>query len=257
MFRRLRIFILLFILASVAFSTWRAKARVANWRYPLSVAVYPINGDQSAATTAYIDGLNADTFKPIADYLDEEAKRFGVVLSYGQPVSLSLAPEVKRQPPDPPPGGNVLRVILWSLQLRYWAYRADTSSETNPHIRMFVRFFDPATHEVVPNSLGLEQGMISVANTYASKKMEQRNNVVIAHELLHTVGAHDKYDPKTNQPLHPQGYAEPDAQMLYPQRRAEIMGGRIPLSPSTAAMPRGLNETLVGDVTAREIHWIK
>ena len=122
---------------------------------------------------------------------------------------------------------------------------------------MFVRFFDPATHEVVPNSHGLEQGMIGVANTYASEKMEQRNNVVIAHELLHTVGAQDKYDQKTNQPLHPQGYAEPDAETLYPQRWAEIMGGRIPLSPNTAAMPRGLHETLLGDETAREIHWIK
>lgn len=257
MFRRLRIFILLFILATVAFSTWRAKARVAHWEYPLRVAVYPINGDLSAATTAYISGLKAETFKPIADYLDEEAKRFGVTLSYGQPISLSLAPEVKSQPPDPPLNGNLLRVMLWSLQLRYWAYRADTSGAMNPHIRMFVRFFDPATHDVVPNSLGLEQGMIGVANTYASQKMEERNNVVIAHELLHTVGAQDKYDPRTNQPLHPQGYAEPDAQLLYPQRWAEIMGGRIPLSRNTAAMPRGLNETLVGDETAREINWVK
>jgi hypothetical protein len=256
-FRRLRIFILLFILATAAFSTWRAKARVADWRYPLRVAIYPINGDQSAATAAYIASLKTETFKPIADFLDEEAKRYGVAMSYGQPVSLSLAPEVKNQPPDPPLGGNVFRVILWSLQLRYWAYRADTSGAMNPHIKMFVRCFDPATHEIVPNSLGLEQGMIGVVNTYASAKMDKRNQVVIAHELLHTVGAQDKYDPRTNQPLHPHGYAEPDAATLYPQRWAEIMGGRIPISPNTAAMPRGLQETVIGEHTAREIQWIK
>ena len=116
---------------------------------------------------------------------------------------------------------------------------------------------DPATHEVVPNSLGLEQGMIGVANTYASAKLDNRNQVVIAHELLHTVGAQDKYDPKTNQPLHPHGYAEPDADTLYPQRWAEIMGGRIALSPNTAVMPRGLRETVIGDQTAKEIQWIK
>ncbi len=230
---------------------------MADWRYPLRVAVYPINGDRSVATAAYIAGLKTETFKPIADYLDEEAKRFGVTMSYGQPVSFSLAPEVTSQPPDPPPDGNVLSVILWSLQLRYWAYRADTSGPTNPHIRMFIRFFDPATHEVVPHSIGLEQGMIGIANTYASQSMEKRNNVVIAHELLHTVGAQDKYDPSTNQPLHPHGYAEPDAEQLFPQRWAEIMGGRIPLSQSTAVMPRGLHETLVGEETAREIAWIE
>lgn len=257
MFRRLRIFILLFILASVAFSTWRAKARVADWRYPLRVAVFPINGDRSAATQAYITQLSTGAFEPIADYLDEEAKRHGVTMRYGKPITLTLAPEVATQPPTPPADGNVLRIILWSLQLRYWAYRADTSGRTNPHIRLFVRLFDPTTHTVVPNSLGLEQGMIGVVNTYASEKFEGRNNVVIAHELLHTVGAQDKYDPRTNQPLHPHGYAEPDAEKLYPQRWAEIMGGRIPLSPNTAAMPRELQETLVGDQTAREIQWIK
>ena len=243
-FRRLRILILLLILASVAIGTWRAKARVADWRYPLRVAVYPINGDQSSQTQAYISQLKIEAFEPIADFLDEESKRFDVAMSYGKPVSLILAPEVKTQPPPPPDGNNILKNILWSLQFRYWAYRADQSSGPSPHIRLFVRFFDPATHEVVPNSVGLEQGMIGIVNTYANKRFEARNNVVIVHELLHTVGASDKYDFRTNQPLHPHGYAEPDAEKLYPQRWAEIMGGRIPLSPNTAAMPRGLHETL-------------
>jgi uncharacterized protein (DUF952 family) len=256
-FRRLRILILLFILASVAISTWRAKARVADWHYPLRVAVYPINGDQSKVTQAYISQLQIDVFVPIADFLDNEAKRYDVALRYGKPIDLVLAPEVKTQPPMPPNGGNILHNILWSLQFRYWAYRADNLAGPSAHIRLFVRFFDPATHEVVPNSVGLEQGMMAIANNYASKKFETRNNVVITHELLHTVGAQDKYDPRTNQPLHPHGYAEPDAEKLYPQRWAEIMGGRIPLSPNTAAMPRGLNETLVGDQTAKEIQWIK
>ena len=31
------------------------------------------------------------------------------------------------------------------------------------------------------------------------------NNVVIAHELLHTVGATDKYDPVTDAPRIPDG----------------------------------------------------
>ena len=257
LFRRLRILILLFILATVAVSTWRAKARVADWRYPLRVAVYPINGDQSAVTQAYISRIKIDAFEPIADFLDDEAKRYDVAMSYGKPIHLVLAPEVKTQPPMPPNRGSILQNILWSLQFRYWAYRADGLAGPTPHIRLFVRFFDPATHEVVPNSVGLEQGMIGIVNTYANKKFEGRNNVVIAHELLHTVGAQDKYDPRTNQPLHPQGYAEPEAEKLYPQRWAEIMGGRIPLSPNTAAMPRGLHETLVGDQTAREIQWVK
>ena len=257
MFRRLRILILLFILVFVGLSTWRAKARVADWRYPLRVAIYPINGDQSAATQAYVAQLPAEAFEPVANFLDQEAKRYQVALRYGKPINIVLAPEVKSQPPVPPNRGNFLQNILWSLQFRYWAYRADTATGASPHIRLFVRFFYPATHDVVPNSLGLQQGMIGIINSYAAKNFESRNNVVIAHELLHTFGAQDKYDPRTNQPLHPQGYAEPDAETLYPQRHAEIMGGRIPLSPNTAAMPRGLHETVIGEQTAREVQWIK
>ena len=81
--------------------------------------------------------------------------------------------------------------------------------------------------------------------------------MVITHELLHTLGATDKYDLATNQPLYPEGYAEPDQQPLFPQEKAEIMAGRIPLSETKAAMPEGLTHTLIGEKTAREIKWIE
>jgi hypothetical protein len=56
-------------------------------------------------------------------------------------------------------------------------------------------------------------------------------------------------------PQYPQGYAEPYLKPLYPQRRAEIMGGRIPLSAQQAIMPRSLAEVVVGIQTAAEINW--
>ena len=39
--------------------------------------------------------------------------------------------------------------------------------------------------------------------------MTEENNVIVAHEILHTFGATDKYDPATTQPRYPDGYAEP------------------------------------------------
>ena len=60
--------------------------------------------------------------------------------------------------------------------------------------------------------------------------MRGSDDMVIAHELLHTLGATDKYDLRTNQPAHPDGFAEPDREPLYPQSFAELMGGRIPVS---------------------------
>jgi hypothetical protein len=73
--------------------------------------------------------------------------------------------------------------------------------------------------------------------------------------MLHTLGASDKYLPGTNQPIYPIGYAEPDASPVHPQRYAEIMGGRVPISQSEARMPRSLKAARVGSATALEIRW--
>jgi hypothetical protein len=77
--------------------------------------------------------------------------------------------------------------------------------------------------------------------------------VVIAHELLHTLGASDKYDPQSLAPVFPDGYAEPDRQPRHPQRLAEIMAGRFALADGQLAMPERLGQTLIGPRTAAEI----
>ncbi len=96
-----------------------------------------------------------------------------------------------------------------------------------------------------------------MVNAFASRAQQGSNNVVIAHELLHTFGASDKYDAATNMPSFPDGFAEPDANPRYPQRMAEIMAGRIPISPTFAETPRSLDEVVIGAATAREISWRK
>jgi hypothetical protein len=95
--------------------------------------------------------------------------------------------------------------------------------------------------------------MIGVVHAFASRSQAAQNNVVIAHELLHTLGATDKYDPASNLPLHPEGYAEPDRRPLLPQTLAEIMAGRTPLSASEALMPDSVFDTVIGPATANEI----
>ena len=64
-------------------------------------------------------------------------------------------------------------------------------------------------------------------------------------------------DPATNLPFYPEGFAEPAREPRFPQDFAEIMGGRIPLSPAEADIPRSLAVTLVGAATAQEIGWQK
>jgi len=86
--------------------------------------------------------------------------------------------------------------------------------------------------------------------------MAGSNSVVMAHELLHTLGATDKYSAtERNQPRYPDGFAEPHLEPLYPQHSAELMAGRIPITPHEARTPEFLDEVIVGPRTAMEIGW--
>jgi hypothetical protein len=255
MWRRLRIIILLLILASVAQTAWLARTRTAEWRTSLRVVIYPINGDESPAADAYIDALDKQKFEMIEAFFETEAQRFGLELS--DPIDTFLARQINVRPPPPPFGGNVLQIMFWSLELRYWAWRHDTHRGPKPDARLFVLYFDPATSRTLAHSTGLQKGMLGIVNAFASAEQEGSNAVIIAHELLHTFGATDKYDRNSNAPLFPYGYAEPEARPLYPQRRAEIMAGRIPITETHSEIPRSLKRVVIGEQTAREINWVK
>jgi hypothetical protein len=96
---------------------------------------------------------------------------------------------------------------------------------------------------------------MGVVHAFAIKEMAGSNNIVIAHELMHTFGATDKYDFGTGEPVYPVGFADPDRKPLYPQASAEIMAGRRAISPTSAEMPLSLQAVVVGPATADEIRW--
>jgi hypothetical protein len=97
---------------------------------------------------------------------------------------------------------------------------------------------------------------MAVTHLFADPQAHGGNQVVIAHELLHTLGASDKYDLATGQPLDPGGLGDPEASPRYPQHVGEIMAGRIATSPREAVIPASLDEMTVGSATAREIGWL-
>ncbi len=255
MARALRIGILLLILATVAEEAWLARARAVSWKGTVLVAVYPANGDGSTATDAYLRTLTREDFKAIERFIATEAKRYGV--GNLRPVEVVIGPALAGLPPAQPRDPGTFDAIVWSLKMRWWASRNDDlPGGAKPDVRMFAAYFDPTAHKTLPHSVGLERGLIGVANLFASDEMATRNNVVIAHELLHTLGATDKYDPATNQPRFPEGYAEPGRQPLLPQEHAEVMAGRTPLAPDRAETPESLDRVVVGPATANEIRWV-
>ena len=254
MLARLRKGLLLYLLVVIALGTWWTQRRVASWDGTLWVAIHPINGDGSEASRRYIAALEPGAFDEIEAFLDAEAKRHGV--SFARPVDISLGEPVAEQPPAPPRGGNVFSVMAWSLRLRWWAWRVDRGADPPyANVSLFVRYFDPQTTPTVAHSMGLREGMIGVVNAFATRRQAGSNRVIIAHELMHTLGAGDRYDPATGQPVWPLGYADPHAEPRHPQQRAELMGGRVPLSATRSETPGSLAEVIVGPLTAREIGW--
>jgi hypothetical protein len=253
--RTLRQLLLFTLMVIIAIGSYLTRVRSTSWEEPLWVTVYPILADDSPTTRKYIDQLTTKNFIAIERFMESETSRYGVNIE--RPVRIDVGEVVTGMPPPPPASGNPVRIALWSLSMRWWANRATTNQPgPEPDIRLFLVYHDPALAARLPHSLGLQKGLIGVVHVFADRHMQGQNNVVIVHEMLHTLGASDKYLPNNNLPIHPDGYADPDRNPLVPQKHAEIMGGRIPLSESAAIMPDDLRQVIAGARTASEIRWI-
>lgn len=248
--RRIRIAILLTILAFVALGTWADRSRTTDWDATLWVGVLPVNGDGRESTAAYISQLEPGDFRDVEVFLSREAASWGVALE--RPVHVELYPMVDTPPPALSPGASLPGRVLWSLRARWYSWWE--AGDRLADIRVFVLFHDPQHTFAVPHSLGLQKGLLGIVHAYADPAYGATNSVVIVHELLHTLGATDKYDA-SGQPIHPQGYADLYAYPLHPQQQAEIMAGRIPVTEHRAEMPRSLSSTIIGYATAAEIGW--
>ncbi len=254
MWRKLRVVILLLILATVVQQVWLDKVDLA-WKRNFYVAVYPVNADSSAKVGAYLRTLTADDFEPVAEYFAEEAAPYQLGLR--RPIELQLGAPVDEVPPEPPAGEGALSAIIWSLKFRYFAWANSPKVNVKPDIRMYLLYHDPATQPELSHSTALSKGRIGRVNLFGDSEYRQQNLVILAHELLHTLNATDKYDLSTTLPIYPDGYADPERAPLYPQDFAELMGGRIPQSEVRAEIPKNLGQTLIGDITAREIGWLR
>lgn len=251
-FRRFRILLLLGALAAALGFTWGEQTLARGWRAPLVVEVIPINGDRSDQAGETIRALQVADFADINAFIERETARYGVKQSPAMRVTLK--PELKAHPPAPPRDGSVLKTIFWSLKLRGWVYQQ--SGQWLPQlgtIKLFVLYHAPQDGIALQHSLGLQKGLIGVVHAFADPEQARQNNIVIAHELLHTLGATDKYDAE-GKPVYPQGYADPGSPPSMPRTEAEIMAGRYLAANGRAVMAPSLERCVIGAQTAHEIN---
>jgi hypothetical protein len=254
--RNIRIGILLLILAIAAWTTWYDRLSTTDWDETLTVGIFPIDDTEDRATHDYVAQLGTADVAEVETFLNEEAGAYGIQID--RPFSVRMFRVVAEKPPERAPDSGMIGNMWWSLKMRMYARRAALSTGQDvPQIRIFVRYHNPEFTQVVPHSVGLQKGLVGVVHAFANRRLRGSNNVVIAHEILHTLGATDKYDPATLAPLYPMGYAEPLRNPRLPQAFAEIMAGRIPIGPAEFEMPHSLDQVVVGDATAAEIRWLR
>ncbi|MCJ7772654.1 MAG: hypothetical protein MUP22_05920, partial [Desulfobacterales bacterium] len=209
--------------------------------------------DNSDEAAHYIESLKKRVFQPIEYFMQEEAEL--VNLKLRKPVAIEIAPEILKPLPKPPNQKTALNMIWWTIKMRYWSFRNDTFNPPKD-VRIYVLYSSPSNYQIDEASMGLKKGKIGIVNAPADIRLENNNNLIITHEMLHTFGATDKYDYVSSMPLYPHGLADPKRKPIYPQEMAEIMAGRIPLSGSEIKWPENLHEVIIGIKTCVEINWL-
>lgn len=255
MIKTVRILFWVLVVGATLLQLWQ-EYDALQWRHPLKVALYPVNADQSETSANYIASLRTEDFEPLATFFSREAAKYQLPLR--RPITLYLGTEIQSVPPPPPAVQAPLsEIILWSLQFRWFAWRHQPAVGMPVDIKLYLLYYDPAHHRHLRHSTALHKGRIGRVNLFAENSQHPVNAVIVAHELLHTLSATDKYDLHTHQPQFPQGYAEPYAQPLYPQSMAEVMAGQVPQSAQASRMANGLDQVVIGRPTAREIGWLR
>lgn len=254
--RALRIALLLAVLAAVAWTTFGVQWQLHEWARPVTVAIAPIVVDRSPAVREYASSLDGTTFADVPAFIDQEAQRYGIALDHA--VTLSVAPAFADDPPPSPPDSPARGAIaLWSFQLRAWAFRMrHRHGLPAADSQIFVLYEGENGARELDRSLAVEKLRVGVVHAFSGDENRAWTELAIVHELLHTLGASDKYRAN-GFPVFPDGYAEPALDPRYPQRYCEIMAGQIATSEATFVQAAALSECLVGARTAAEIGWAK
>jgi hypothetical protein len=248
----MRVVLLLSIFFVILLNTWLTEKRMAAWERPILVTIYPIAADEEPATLKFMQNLDDTRFAAVNRFMSRESSPYGFTVTPA--FRFQVARQGRELPPAVPDQFEPAAIAWWSLKMRWWAWMRDLEDElVSPDIQMFVLYHSLNGQNEVGVSVGMRKGRYGIVKSHARESMNAQNLFVFTHEMLHVLGASDKYVLSSGEPIFPQGYAEPDRRPLFPQIRAEIMGGRIPISSFTSVMPGSLDECKIGRQTAEEI----
>ena len=256
-FYRIRVSVLLAILGVVilyAIANVRSRRARNDWTRPLNVAIVlvrdgPVDASAIEGVRARVSALDEQLTSELHRYRATPARAFQFVVR--GPVDLPAA--LPR-----PAGDGVIDLGKHAWALSRWVGRVDDAAAIrgdayDARVYVVVR---PATDEKLRFVEGASQqgGRVGTLEVDLDSSMVDYALFVTAHELLHTLGALDKYDA-TGATTIPDGLAEPSASPLLPQRYAEVMSRGRAIAPGRDEAPESLSLLRVNAITAREIGW--
>lgn len=257
-FFRVRVGILLFVLFVVvlwAIRDVRSRRERTSWERTLDVAVILVHVEGTLGPEpAAVEAMRARA-EALEARLERELSRYrpGVV----KPFRFRILGPVDVAAPAPLP----LEDGLIDLAKHAWAVRQWTA-DVDPRVPVVPEHYDTRIYVTVRKATSNESafveghseqgGRLGFVDVDLDEAMADLALFVVAHELLHTLGATDKYDA-AGRARFPDGFVDPSATPLYPQRGAEVMARNRPLAPGVERVPDTLDELGIGPATAAEI----
>lgn len=261
-FFQIRVAVLLAILLVVLLYAWHdinERRDRASFRRPLDVAVVllqygPRDAATSAATGQLLLRVNA-----LQDTLFSEQRRYRSEAEPLLRLSAFGPVPVLREPPAPTSesfwGAALHTYELWRYTRVVDAAAQLPSRAFDSRIYVLIEPVQSQARKLV-EGFSEQGGRVGVARVQLDASTVDLGLSVVAHELMHTLGASDKY-AADGAALIPMGLGDPEQSPLYPQRRAEVMARNRVVSPGHEVILDTLAELSVGSTTAREIGWIQ
>lgn len=250
---------ILFGVILYAVRDFRARSARNAWQRPLDVAVVVVQAAGAGAVDpAAAQGLR-DRAPALEARLAAEHRRHAPGSPLPAPFHFQVFGVVPADQPAPAPAGEgFVDAVSYALALRRWVSAVDARAgipSAGWDARIYVVARRPE-HEERSMVEGRSEhgGWVGLVEVELDPEMVDVTHAVVAHELMHVLGAEDAYDAAGLARI-PEGLAEPERVPLYPQRFAEVMARGRPVSPGREVLPETLDEIAVGAVTARAIGW--
>jgi hypothetical protein len=238
-----------------AVSDMHSRRARTEWEHPIEVAVALV--ELGRVDTRAVEALRA-RFPALEARLASEYHRYDGRLAV--PVHFTVfGPVAVDRAPPPDPEASISSLARHAYDQWRWTHAVDSGSNLparrfDSRIYVLLRAPRDAHRDWVEGSSELG-GRVGVARIDLDTTVIDLALFVVSHELLHTLGASDKYDA-TGCALIPDGLVEPRRTPLYPQRYAEVMTRNLVLGPGVERPPDSLSELGVGVGTAAEIGWL-